>query len=179
MLNQSLSNKLKNVELLITDVDGVLTDGKIIISSNGGESKMFCVEDGTGVALAKYSNLKLAFLSGRYSKSTEIRAKELGIKYCIQGFLNKKEKLIELCQEIKVEVDKVAYIGDGIVDIPVLEIVGCPISVPNAHRYAKDKSIYITQANGGEGVLYEVVELILNAKEKYQDTINIMKKKVF
>ena len=94
MANNNFTKKLKEIELIVSDVDGVLTDGTIYISAGGEETKKFCVEDGTGVALAKYANLKLALLSRRYSKATSIRAKELQIEHCFQGFLNKKDKLM-------------------------------------------------------------------------------------
>ena len=175
----NITKQFSKVELLVSDVDGVLTDGSIAVSSSGDESKTFCVEDGTGVALAHYAQLPLALLSGRFSKATSIRANELNIKHCIQGFLNKEEKIKELCSELKVSLDKVAYIGDGLVDIPVLDIVGCPISVPNAHPSVKDKSIYVTNTNGGGGVLYEVIEKILVEKNIYDDTIKIMKDDVY
>ena len=161
MNKKDFIKQFKKVELLVSDVDGVLTNGSISISSSGEESKIFCVEDGTGAALAHYANLPLALLSGRYSKATSIRSKELKIEHCIQGFLNKREKIEELCEKLNVSLENVAFIGVGLVDIPVLEIVGCPISVPNAHDHVKEKSIYITTKNGGDGVLYEIIELIL------------------
>jgi len=179
MENNNFTKKLKEIELIVSDVDGVLTDGAIYISTSGEEVKKFCVEDGTGVALAKYANLKLALLSGRYSIATSIRAKELKIKHCFQGFLNKRDKLIEICKKLNVPLNRVAYIGDGLVDIPAFEIVSCPISVPNAHIAAKENSIYTTNANGGEGALYEIIELILNSKNIYDDVINKMKKDVY
>ena len=179
MIDKNLTNKLKEIELIVSDVDGVLTDGTISISSSGEETKTFCVEDGTGVALAKYGDIDLALLSGRYSKATSLRAKELKITHCIQGFLNKRDKLIELCADLNISLENVAYIGDGLVDIPALEIVGCPISVPNAHKVVKEKSIYVSNNKGGEGVLYEIIELTLHAKNKYEDVIEKMKKDVY
>ena len=179
MANNNFIKKLKEIDLVVSDVDGVLTDGAIYISASGEETKKFCVEDGTGVALAKYANLKLAFLSGRYSKATSIRAKELQIENCFQGFLNKRDKLIEICKKLNVSLNRVAYIGDGLVDIPAFEIVSCPISVPNAHIAVKENSIYTTNAHGGEGALYEVIELILNSKNIYENIIDKMKKDVY
>jgi len=179
MVNQKIYKKLEKVNLLVSDVDGVLTDGKIYISSKGDEMKNFCVEDGTGVALAKYGNINIALLSGRYSKATEIRAKELNIEQCFQGFLNKKDKFLEICRIFKEDPEDVAYIGDGIIDIPVFEIAGCSISVPNGHDAVKKKSLLITEKCGGDGVLYEVVELILKSKNQYEDVINNMKDTVF
>ena len=170
---------LKNVKLLILDVDGVLTNGQIIISSNGEESKSFCVEDGTGAAIAHFANLPLAILSGRYSKSTSIRAKELNIDCCIQDVLDKKNKILFISHEFNVPLKNIAYVGDGLVDIPVLEIVGIPISVPNAHSRVKDKACLITKCRGGEGVLNELVEKILKSQSMYEETLLIMKNKKF
>ena len=179
MLDNNIEDRIKKIKFLVSDVDGVLTDGKIYISSNGIESKTFCVEDGTGVAIAKCAGLDIAFISGRFSKSTEIRANELRIKYCIQGHLNKKNKLYELIDKLKIKPHQVAYIGDGLVDIPVLKIVGLPISVPNGHKDVQKYSLYVTKKNGGDGVLQEVVELILKVQGSYVKTIQTMSKKVF
>ena len=177
MLDKKIIAKINEVKLLVSDVDGVLTDGEIIISSNGEESKNFCVEDGTGVALAKCAKIEIVFLSGRYSKSTEIRAKELGIKRCLQGYLNKMKKIKELCSTFDVTLNQIAYIGDGLVDVPVLENVGFPISVPNAHLLAKEKSLYITKTSGGKGVLHEVIELILINQKKYDLALKVLREK--
>ena len=168
-----------DIKLLITDVDGVLTDGKISISSDGSESKIFCIEDGTGFAIAKFAKLPIVFLSGRYSKSTSIRAEELMVETCIQGCLDKRKKLYEIIEQRKLSPSNVAYIGDGLVDIPVLDVVGLPIGVNNAHPLVKKTSKYITDTNGGEGVISEVVEYILKNQNKYERTIEIMKKEVF
>ena len=153
---------LKNVKLLILDVDGVLTDGQIIVSSNGEESKSFCIEDGTGAAIAHFANLPLALLSGRNSKCTSIRAKELKIECCIQGVLDKKNKIMLISDKFNIPLKNIAYVGDGLVDIPALEIVGIPICVPNAHNMVKDVACITTCCSGGEGVLSELVEKILS-----------------
>ena len=177
MLDKKLLNKINNIKVLVTDVDGVLTDGKISISSNGCESKNFCVEDGTGVALSKCAEIDIVFLSGRYSKSTQIRADELEIKHCFQGFLNKMDKIKEICKIYKITLKEIAYIGDGLVDVPVLSNVGFPISVPNANALAIKEAKYITKKNGGDGVLLEVVELILIKKNRYDEVLNILREK--
>jgi len=173
------SNKIKKIKLVISDVDGVLTDGKILISSDSQESKFFHVEDGTGAALAYYASLPIALISGRNSKSTEIRAKELKIEHCYQGVLNKKFILNKLIKIYSVNYDEVAYIGDSLVDVPVLSIVGFPISLPSAHKSAQDSSIYITKKMGGEGVLLEVVEKILKAQNRFNKVLDLMSKDKF
>ena len=170
---------LQNVKLLILDVDGVLTDGHIIISSDGTESKSFFIEDGTGAAIANFAKLPLALLSGRYSKCTSIRAEELGIDCCIQGVLDKKNKIPIISKKFNIPIKNIAYVGDGLVDIPVLDIVGIPISVPNAHESVKNKASIITESYGGKGVLKELVEKILKSQSRYDDTLLLMKKKVF
>ena len=179
MISSNLSKLFKNVKLLVSDVDGVLTDGKLLISSDNIESKFFSVEDATGVALAEYAKLHIALISGRYSNTTEIRAKELKIKYCYQGVLDKKNKLFELLKIYNVTLDEVAYIGDSLVDVPVLEIVGCPISVPNGHQLAKKKALFITEKIGGEGVLFEIIEKILLEQGKYEKILELMKNERF
>ena len=179
MKNNNESNILKNAKLLILDVDGVLTDGKIYICSNGEESKAFCIEDGTGAAIAKFAKFPLIWLSGRYSKCTTIRADELKIDSCIQGVLDKKNQLPDICKNFDISLDEVAYVGDGLVDIPVLDVVGIPISVPNAHPEVRDRASIITECYGGEGVLSELVEKILKAQSKYFSTLEIMKEKKF
>ena len=175
----NLPDIVKNIKLLISDVDGVLTDGKILINSNNAESKLFNVEDGTGVALARYANLPIALISGRYSEATTIRAKELGIEHCFQNTLNKKSMLDKILKIYSFEYKEVAYIGDSLVDLPLLKIVGLPISVPNAHELSKKNAIYITKKNGGDGVLLEVVEIILKSQDKYEDTLELMRKDKF
>jgi len=179
METNKLSQSISKIKLLISDVDGVLTDGKIQISSNNVESKFFNVEDGTGAALAYYAKLPIALISGRYSKCTEIRAKELNVTHCIQDTLNKKKVLDKLLKIYNVKKEQVAYIGDSLVDIPVLTVVGLPIAVSNAHPIVKNMAIYITDKLGGQGVLLEVVEKILIGQNKYKSTLNLMKKDKF
>ena len=179
MIENNIHSLIQNIKLIISDVDGVLTDGKILIDSNGIESKFFNVEDGTGSALAYYANLPIALISGRYSKSTEIRSKELNIKYCFQGCLNKVEKLNDLLKIYPLDYHEVAYIGDSLVDIPVMKLVGFPITVPNSHPLNKKHASYVTKKSGGNGVLFEVVEKILMIQDKYDKVIRTMEKDKF
>ena len=172
-------SQFEKIKLIVSDVDGVLTDGRILINSDSEEGKFFHVEDGTAAALAKYANIPIALISGRYSKSTKIRAKELSIEHCYQDVLNKKFILDKLINIYSVNYNEVAYIGDSLVDIPVLSVVGLPISVPSAHKLAQDCSVYITKKDGGEGVLLEVVEEILKKQNRFDEILNLMKKDKF
>ena len=174
-----MSQLLENIKLLLFDVDGVLTDNQILISSDNTELKSFCIDDGTGAAIARFADLPLAFLSGRYSKSTEIWAKELGITCCIQGVIDKKNKLPEICKIFDVELSEIAYVGDALIDIPVFEKVGVSIAVPNSHIMVKEKADMITDSYGGRGVLTELVEKTLKAQSRYEDILQRMKNEKF
>ena len=174
-----MSNLLKNIKLLLLDVDGVLTDNQIYISSDEAELKSFCIDDGTGAAIARFSKLNLGLLSGRYSKCTELWADELGIECCIQGVIDKKNKLPEICKTFNIELDEIAYVGDALIDIPVFEKVGVAIAVPNSHLLVKEKADMITDSYGGRGVLTELVEKILTAQDRYEETLIKMKNEKF
>ena len=177
-MNDRLKQKLKNIKLIISDVDGVLTDGSIYIGANSEEMKRFSIEDGAGVALAKVAGLKIALLSGRYSPATEIRGKELKIEDIYNGMLNKIPAYEELKQKYNLEDSEIAYIGDGLIDLPVMEKSGVPISVRNAYPPVKKAALYITDKNGGSGALREAVDLILQAKGLYEEAIKRMRKKI-
>jgi len=177
-INKEVEEKLKKVNLLISDVDGVLTDGSIYIGAGNVELKKFSVEDGAGVALAKVAGLKIAFLSGRYSPATDIRAKELKIEDVYNGMLNKIPAYEELKQKYNLEDSEIAYIGDGLIDLPVMEKSGAPLSVRNAYLPVKKAAVYVTDKNGGSGALREAVDLILKAKGVYEEAIKSLTKKV-
>ena len=170
---------LKNIKLLLLDVDGVLTDNQIYISSDETELKSFCIDDGTGAAIARFAKLHLVLLSGRYSKCTKLWAKELGIAYCVQGIIDKKNKLPEICKSFNIKLDEIAYVGDALIDIPVFEQVGVSIAVPNAHSLVKEKADIITDSYGGKGVLTELVEKILIAQNRYEEILLKMKNEKF
>jgi len=175
----SLKDKINKISLIVSDVDGVLTDGTIFIGSDGTEFKQFNVEDGAGAAFARLVSIPIALISGRESKSTSIRAKELKIEHCFQGSLNKIAPYKEVCEIYNVAPENIAYIGDGLIDIPVMLKSGLAIAPKNAHQPVKDISDYITKKSGGEGVLREVVELILKEKGIYNDALEKMEKKIY
>ncbi len=179
MAKNPLKNKIKNISLIVSDVDGVLTDGTIFIGTDGTEFKRFNVEDGTGAAFARLASIPIVLISGRHSESTSIRAKELKIEHCFQDGLDKTTPYERVCEIYNVSPDNIAYIGDGLIDIPVMLKSGFAIAPKNAHQPVKDISDYITSKSGGEGVLREVVELILKEKEIYDQTLEKMKTKIY
>ena len=166
-LNQKI---IENIKILISDVDGVLTDGTISVGSDGTEYKRFSVEDGAGSAYARLAGLPIALISGRFSLYTSRRANEMGIKHCYQGKLNKLDSYNKIINIYKAEDQEVAYIGDGLIDIPILSRVGFPCTVPDAHSKVLSISDFVTSKRGGYGAFREVVELILTKKGIY-DTI--------
>ena len=178
-MNDRLIQKLKKIKLIISDVDGVLTDGSIYIGSNGEEMKKFSVEDGAGVALARASGLIIALLSGRFSSATDIRAKELKIEDIYNGMLNKIPAYEELKRKYNLEDSEIVYIGDGLIDIPVMEKVEISVTVPHAHPLVKETAIHVTNTSGGQGVLREVVEWILHAQDRHAQVLEDMRKNIY
>ena len=156
----------KKVKLLILDVDGVLTDNGVYLSDNGTESKKFNVSDGLGISLVQNAGVKVALISGRPSPATNYRALQLKIKHVYLGKSHKLEAYEELKRKLDVEDEEIAYLGDDLLDIPILKKVGFPICVQNAHPLAKRLAKLVTKAKGGEGAVREVVDLILKAKNK-------------
>ena len=113
-----IEEKIKDIQFILSDVDGVLTDGALYVGSDGTEYKKFNVEDHSGIALFKMVGIEVGLLSARFSESTSIRAKEMNISICVQGRLNKAKGLKEICGKINISDSNIAYIGDGLVDIP-------------------------------------------------------------
>ena len=156
--------KLKKVKLLIIDVDGVLSDGKIIYDSQGNDYRVFHVHDGYGVRLAIQTDIKVAFVSGRYSPVIDRRAHDLGVDSVHQNVTDKVEVLGQLLNKYKLNSEEVCAIGDDVIDLPLLKQVGVPIAVCNAMPELKKVAEYITKLSGGKGAVREVVDLILKAK---------------
>ena len=161
----------ETVKWVILDVDGVLTDGKIIYDSAGNEIKKFCVKDGYGIVLAQKNGINFGIISGRYSQIVEIRAKELGIKEVMQGSKDKLKDYLSIKEKYNFNDTEVVYIGDDIPDIPLLKTVGFPITVPNSPNILKELAVYITKRNGGDGAVREVLDLILEAKGVFKKLI--------
>ncbi|MCK5595093.1 HAD hydrolase family protein [bacterium] len=158
------NNRIKKVKMLIIDVDGVLTDGRIVWIDSAEEIKFFNVQDGVGIVLAQRVGLKVAIISARKSKVTEIRAKELRIEDVYQSTESKLVAYEKLIDKYKLADEEVAYIGDDLHDLPVFRRVGFAAAVANAQEEAKQVSHYVTEKNGGEGAVREVVNMILKAK---------------
>mgnify|MGYP001209584967 FL=1 len=167
-----------DIKFLITDVDGVLTDGGVFIGPDGMEFKKFSVFDGVGVAIAKAAELKIAFISGRYSSATESRAKELKIDEIYNGHLNKIPVYEKLKNKYNLTDNNIAYLGDDLIDLSVMKQVACPIAVNNAVDIIKEVSIFVTKSSGGEGAFRDAVEWIINQQGRTEEVLKKMERHV-
>lgn len=159
---------LADIQLLALDVDGVLTDGTLIISSDGSESKFFNSLDGHGLRMWRRAGLKVALISGRESAPTQLRAEQLGIEYVFQDCHFKLPVLEKLLAQIDLTPEKVAYVGDDLPDLPVMRYVGFAVAVANAVDEVKRHADYVTVHHGGSGAVREAIEYILKSTDKWR-----------
>ena len=168
----SIENLARKIKLIATDVDGVLTDGSIWIDANSKEPfGKFNIYDGMGITIAHKWELKIVVISGRKSGCSEARFAELGVDEVHTGIANKKAKLLEIAEKLAIDLDSIAYIGDDLIDLGAMSIVGFKVAPKNAVAPVKQYVDYITEAKGGEGVLREVIDLILISQNKYDEII--------
>jgi len=151
-------------------VDGVLTDGTIYLG-DGVELKGFNIHDGLGIGLARRAGIEVGFLSGRLSASTQARAKELGVELVIQSAGSKAAAVREVAQRLGVAPQKICFVGDDVIDLPAMRLVGAPIAVANAVEEVKRAARYVTQRAGGEGAAREVAELILKSQGSWTSAL--------
>ncbi|UOD34001.1 HAD-IIIA family hydrolase [Deferribacteraceae bacterium V6Fe1] len=158
------------IKLLVLDVDGVLTDGKIIYNEFGAETKNFHVRDGLGIKMAQKAGIDIAIISGRKSKVTELRANELKIEHVFTGVDNKLLCLRELCDKLGIDLsDEVAFIGDDINDISILKECAFSGTVDDAPEYVKKNVHFISNFNGGNGAVREFIEAILMRNGQWEN----------
>lgn len=162
-----LLSRAAQVELLVLDVDGVLTDGRIVYTSGGQQILSFHVRDGLGIKLLSECGVKVAIISARKGPALERRAAELGIDLLFQGISDKVVCLQGILKDLALTPEKVASVGDDWVDLPVLKYVGLSVIVKDAASNMSDYVDYITEKPGGAGAVREVCELILKAKKKW------------
>ena len=164
--------------MVISDIDGVWTDGTFYKGTDGQEFKKFNVNDGVGVAMARAAGYEIALISGRFSPATEYRAKELQIEDVYNGGLNKIHAYKELKAKYKIVDSEIAYVGDDLIDIPVMEKVGIPIAVANAIVNVKEISTYITKKSGGQGAFRDSVSWIIDQQGRTDDVLKAMKEHI-
>ncbi|BCB95218.1 hypothetical protein JZK55_01400 [Dissulfurispira thermophila] len=162
----------KNIKLLILDVDGVLTDGSIILDNEGNEFKAFHVRDGHGIKMLEKAGIKVAIITGRHSKVVERRAHELGITEVYQRCHIKSVAYEHLLEKIGISDNEVAYIGDDVVDIPIFKRVALPVATADAVEEAKSEAMIVTENRGGRGAVREICDLILKSNGKWKELID-------
>ena len=166
--NIDLVQRARNVRLLVLDVDGVLTDGKLYFLADGSEAKAFSTLDGQGIKMLMNSGVNVAIITGRTSTIVERRAANLGIMHLIQGREDKRTALDELLSSLQLSYDQVAYLGDDLPDLAAIRCVVLGVAVANANTFVRQHALAVTSLRGGEGAARELCEFIMAA----QDTLN-------
>jgi 3-deoxy-D-manno-octulosonate 8-phosphate phosphatase (KDO 8-P phosphatase) len=160
-LDETLRARVLPIRLMIFDVDGVLTDGRVIYHDDGSEIKAFDVQDGHGIKLLQRAGIEVALITGRSCRAVAHRAAGLGIKQVYQGALDKLEAYAKLLAETGLRDEEIGFMGDDLIDIPLLRRVGFAVAVPNAVPHVMPYAHYVTRARGGHGACREVCELLL------------------
>ena len=161
---QDILNRTKDIKLLIFDVDGVLTDGSIIIGDDGEEYKAFHSRDGHGMKLLQYTGVAVGIITGRTSKVVEHRMTSLGINHVYQGQKLKLPAFEKMLKKLELKPEQCAYVGDDWVDLAIMSRVGLAIAVQDADPLVREKAHWITKAYGGKGAAREVCELIMKGQ---------------
>lgn len=168
-VSEQIIKKAEKIQLLICDVDGVMSDGLIYMGNNGEELKAFNVRDGYGIRCLLTSGIEVAIITGRQSKLLEDRAKTLGITYLYQGQHNKLLAYQQLLDTLNLKPEQTAYIGDDLIDLPVMEKVGLSVAVADAHPLLTPRVNYVTRIAGGRGAVRELCDLILLAQGQLEE----------
>lgn len=173
---RSVIARAKKIRVLLMDVDGVLTDGRVWLASwpdgTAHEAKGFDAYDGQGLMLARTMGLRTGVITGRESPAVARRAKELGLEFLYQGQAVKVGAFEEILAKSSARAEEVCYVADDLPDLPVLARVGLAVAVANASAEVKKAAHYVTRARGGAGAVREVVELILKAQGKWKQAIS-------
>ena len=165
---ESVVSKARQIKLVICDVDGVLSNGQVIIGNDGEELKTFNIKDGFGLKCLQQAGISVAIITGRQSNIVAKRCRELGIKHYYQGQSNKQAAFDELCQELSVSPEEVCHIGDDLPDLPLICQVGLGITVADGHWLMQQHADWITPSNGGFGAVRDVCDLILDSQNKLE-----------
>jgi len=163
---QDILEKARDIRLVIFDVDGVLTDGSLYLGDDGQEYKAFNSLDGHGMVMLRNSGVEIGIITGRTSEVVRIRMESLGISHLYQGQRDKRPPYSQLKRKLGLDDAQIAYVGDDVVDLPVMTQVGLAIAVQDAHPFTRQHAHWITPSRGGHGAAREVCELIMEAQGK-------------
>jgi 3-deoxy-D-manno-octulosonate 8-phosphate phosphatase (KDO 8-P phosphatase) len=167
-VREGAREKAAKVRLLLLDVDGVLSDGGILYDAEGLESKRFHVRDGHGIVLLHRAGIETGIISGRVSRATDVRARELGIGVVVQGAKDKAAALREILDARGIAPEETGFVGDDIVDLPVMRAVGFAAAVADAEPYLFDAADFVASRRGGQGAVREVAEFVLRASGAWE-----------
>jgi 3-deoxy-D-manno-octulosonate 8-phosphate phosphatase (KDO 8-P phosphatase) len=170
--SHNLISKARKIQLLVLDVDGVLSDGRLYFSNSGEEIKNFHIQDGLGIKLLARGGVETAIITGRSSAIVARRAEQLGIRHVMQGREDKLAALQELCATLTLDMGAIAYMGDDLPDLAAIRRAGLGLTVANANTVVRDHADWISQYNGGDGAVREACELILDAQGKLQTLLD-------
>lgn len=168
---ETVLEKAKLLKLLILDVDGVLTDGRLFFDNEGTEYKSFHARDGHGIKLLQQTGVQVAVISGRSSNSVALRMKSLGIAHVFQGHENKRSAFSELLATTGVNPEQAAYVGDDVLDLPIMTQVGLAIAVQDANFAVKERADWCTCLPGGQGAVREVCDMIMQAQSTFDKVL--------
>ena len=166
------TDDLNAIRLLCLDVDGVMTDGRILLDDHGVETKQFHVRDGTGLRAWMRAGFDVAIITGRSSMALRHRATELGIQHVIQGSRNKAHDLGWLLNEMEIAASEAAMLGDDLPDLPALRVVGFPMAVADAVHEVREIADYVTTRPGGHGAVREAIEFLLKEKDLWDTALS-------
>lgn len=168
----SVERRASHIKLLLMDCDGVLTDGRLWLLDEGDEHKSFNTHDGLGLSLLHRAGFKSGILSGRFSQAVIRRAQELGIEFVRQGDPDKMGAFQEVLRQAGVDENEVAFVGDDLTDIPIMQRAELAVAVADAVAETRSVAHYVTQAKGGRGAVREVVEIILKSQGRWNDLVD-------
>jgi len=166
---EDITGRARRIKLLLMDCDGVLTDGRLWLTSDGDEQKAFHARDGQGISLLHRAGLRTGIITGRTSSAVDRRAQDLKMSYVRQYAKDKIKALDEILADAGVARDECAYIGDDVADIPVMRRVGFAVAVSDAVEETKQAAHYLTQLRGGQGAVREVCDLVLKAQGRWDE----------
>ncbi|MBM3245967.1 MAG: hypothetical protein FJZ13_01405 [Candidatus Omnitrophica bacterium] len=172
-IKQELVEKAKKIKLLLLDVDGVLTDGRIIYDSYGRDTKFFYVQDGLGVYLLGKAGIPTILVTAKGSRAIKPRARDMRVEAVFENISPKTAVLDKILKKYQVNLDQICFVGDDLVDLCLMKRVGFPMAVANACPEIKHKAAYVTSKEGGRGAVREIAELILKAQDKWQGLVGL------
>lgn len=169
---QDIMEKARQIRVVIFDVDGVLTDGSLFLGDDGQEYKAFHSRDGHGMKMLQRNGVEIAIITGRISNVVNHRIADLGIKHVYQGQQDKTIAYTHLIEALDLQPEQIAYVGDDVVDLPVMQRVGLAIAVQDAHPLVKKHAHWLTPSGGGRGAGRDVCEMIMEAQGTLEAALN-------